>query len=55
MTESPADEALGKLPRYAIFRGRKVRVSHYEDGKIYIIDRDDTTRSVPRKMLTFIK
>lgn len=43
------------IPRYAIFRGRKVRVEGYLEGKFWIIDTDDTQRSVYRQQLTFLK
>lgn len=46
------------LPRYAMFRGRKVRILGYEAGAFNpfrILDTDDTQRSVARQQLTFLK
>ena len=44
------------IPRYAMFRGRKVRVAEYlGDNKFRIIDTDDTERSVYRGQITFVK
>lgn len=45
------------IPRYAMFRGRKVRIAHYNDGArapFLIIDADDSKRSVTRADLTFL-
>jgi hypothetical protein len=46
------------IPRYAMFRGRKVRIIEYNAGGINpfrILDTDDTQRSVARQQLTFLK
>ena len=43
------------IPRYAMFRGRKVRVVEYlGDNKFQIVDTDDSTRSVYRGQITFL-
>ena len=43
------------IPRYAMFRGRKVRVVEYlGDDKFQIIDTDDSTRSVYRGQITLL-
>ena len=44
-----------KLPRYAIFRKKKVRIIGYEDGKFLILDSNDDERKVDRSQLTFLK
>lgn len=55
----PVEET--NLPRYVIFRGKKVRVLGYTKGEgsvpslFRILDTDDTQRSVRRSDLTFIK
>ena len=52
-----ADNELGNIPRYAIFRNRKVRIAWYEEGELrpfHIIDTDDTQRAVSRDQLTFL-
>jgi hypothetical protein len=42
-------------PRYAIFRGRKIRILHYEgDNRFRILDTDDTSRTLHRNDMTFI-
>ena len=44
------------IPRYAMFRGREVRVVEYlGDDKFQIVDTDDSTRSVYRGQITFVK
>ena len=44
------------IPRYAMFRGRKVRVVEYlGNDKFQIVDTDDSTRSVYRGQITFVK
>lgn len=46
------------IPRYAMFRGRKVRIAHYTEGSLtpfLIIDTDDSKRSVRRSDLKFLK
>lgn len=48
---------LGNIPRYALFRGRKVRIAWYESGEkrpFHIVDRDDSQRAVSRDQLTFL-
>jgi hypothetical protein len=43
------------MPRYALFRGRKVRVISYEENSTFrILDTDDTYRTLPRSMMTFL-
>lgn len=48
-------DSLGNIPRYALFRGRKVRIAYYDDGKFGIIDTDDSQREVTRQQLIFLK
>lgn len=55
MTNEAEGDRLANIPRYAIFRDRKVRVVDYEDGRFRIIDTDDSTRTVSRSQLKFIK
>jgi hypothetical protein len=46
------------IPRYAMFRGRRVRIIDYDPGGLNpfrILDTDDTQRSVARTELTFLK
>lgn len=42
------------VPRYAIYRNRKVRIVGYEDGKFDIIDSRDQNRRVRRIDLKFL-
>jgi ribosomal protein S28E/S33 len=55
----PVEET--NLPRYVIFRGKKVRVLGYTKGSgsvpslLRILEADDTQRSVRRSDITFIK
>lgn len=55
MTNEAEGDRLGNIPRYAIFRDRKVRIVDYEAGRFRIIDTDDSSRTVVRSQLTFIK
>lgn len=55
MNETPIDFDATNIPRFAIFRKRKVRITEYIDGRFWIIDTDDSSRSVARSQLTFIK
>lgn len=51
------DDGLGNVPRYAIFRGRKVRIAWYEQGEkkpFHIVDTDDSQRAVRREDLIFL-
>lgn len=52
MTNSPLPD---RLPRYAIFRGKRARLIGYENGKFDIIDHADNKRRVLRTQLKFIK
>ena len=61
MTTTPVEET--NLPRYCIFRGRKVRIVGYlpaekghHDGIFQILDTDDTYRTIYREQIErFIK
>lgn len=50
-----AKDPLGNIPRYAIFRGYRVRIIGYEDGRFTVIDKDDGQRWVYRSQLRLIK
>lgn len=50
--ETSFDES--NIPRYVLFRGKKARVTGYEDGKFHIIDNNDLKRFVSRAQLTFL-
>lgn len=52
----PIDET--NIPRYAMYRGKKVRIVGYNSDSVRqfdIIDSSDHNRSVARSELTFIK
>lgn len=45
------------IPKYAIFRGRKVRILYYDNSKsspFRILDRYDDQRDVRRNQLVFL-
>jgi len=44
-----------KIPRYALYRRRKVRVAGYDEGRFLIIDTDDSQTWVKRDQLTFLR
>ncbi len=55
MTEA-IDET--NIPRYALFRGKMVRILSYESGSnrpFEILEGDDTRRHVARSQLTFTR
>lgn len=45
------------IPRYALFRGRRVNVVGYDSDtqKFTIVDTDDSQRTVYRGQITFIR
>ena len=44
------------IPRNALYRGRRVRILHYEgDGEFRILCADDSQRTVSREQLVFMK
>jgi hypothetical protein len=43
------------IPRYALYRGKKVRILGYEEGRFRILERDDTQRSVTRDQIIFLR
>jgi hypothetical protein len=50
-------DSLGTIPRYAIYRKRRVRIAWYESGEkkpFHIVDSDDTQREVARDDLIFL-
>lgn len=54
------EDNMGNLPRFALFRGRKVRIAWYEPGApfgncFHIVLWDDSQRAVKRTQLTFMK
>lgn len=43
------------IPRNAIYRGRRVRILHYEgDARFRVLCADDTQRTVCREQLVFV-
>lgn len=52
MTNLPMPD---ELPRYVIFRKRRVRVIGYEDNKFVLLDHNDQKHWVTRDRITFIK
>lgn len=56
----PNDKALkdplGSIPRYAIYRNRKMRVLEYlGEGKFLLLDKDDSKLQVHRDRITLVK
>lgn len=48
-------DPLGKVPRLAIYRGKRVRIIGYEDSMFLILDHQDVRRKVRRDRLIFLK
>lgn len=58
MSDIKSENDLGNLPRYALFRGRKVQIAWYTKDSpkpFHIILWDDSQRDVSREQLTFMK
>jgi hypothetical protein len=57
----PLDVEETLLPRFVMFRGRKVRITRYyhktetQPARFVIVDTDDRQRTVYRQQITFIK
>lgn len=49
-------DPLGNIPRYAVFRGRRLRVLQYlGDDRFELLDRGDERRRLHRSQFTFVR
>ncbi len=58
MSDNHMRDPLGNIPRYALYRGRRVRVVDYRPGErrpFIILNRHDQKIDVAREQLTFLK